>query len=169
VIENQWQHFVFQRTISGDLEIWVDGIKVAEKPNIPDLLPLDGSFTIGGEPNSTNSLSGRLDDLAVYSDALKEDQITALAGGTTPIELFGGGAAELAITEIAYDPNTGQASLTWNSRSQANYSIDISETLGLDEWEEVIDDIPSQGDTTTVQLPALAQRSKIFFRVREVQ
>ncbi len=169
VIENQWQHFVFQRTISGNLEIWIDGLKVAEKPNVPDLLPLDGSFTIGGEPNSTNSLSGRIDDLAVYSDALKEEQITALAGGVTPIELFGGGSTKLTITAISYDVDSDQASLTWNSRSKANYSIDISETLGFDEWEEVIDDIPSQGDTTTVQLPALAQRNKIFFRVREVQ
>jgi hypothetical protein len=169
VIENQWQHFVFQRTISGNLEIWIDGIKVAEKLNVPDLLPLDGSFTIGGEPNTTNSLSGRIDDLAVYSDALKEEQITALVGGVTPIELFGGGSTKLAITAISYESDTGQASLTWNSRSKANYSIDISETLGFDEWEEVIDDIPSQGDTTTVQLPALAQRNKLFFRVREVQ
>ena len=169
VIENQWQHFVFQRKISGDLEIWVDGIKVAEKPNVPDLLPLDGSFTIGGEPNTANSFSGRIDDLAVYSDALDEEQITALANGTNPIELFGGGSAELAITAISYEADTDQVSLTWNSRGQANYSIDMSETLGFDEWEEVIDDIPSQGDTTTVQLPALTKSSKLFFRVRQVR
>jgi hypothetical protein len=164
---DQWQHFVFQRTLSGDQEIWVDGVRVAQNTGTVDLLELDGSFTIGAEGTGiTNSFQGRLDDFAVYSAELNADQIAQLASGVTPLELFGGGLAELAINEIAYDSASDRTTLTWDSRGKVLYSIDYSTDLEF--WSEVTDNVESQGETTSVTLPPLEGAAKAFFRVRKV-
>ena len=165
-LENQWQHFVFQRTIGGDLEIWIDGVRAAQSTGNVDLIELDGSFNIGAEGASfNNSFSGLIDDFAVYSSALNGDQVAQLAGGATPPELFGS-LAELEITAISYNQEADQTTLTWNSRNNRVYSVDFS--TDLQTWEEVTDDVGSQGETTTLKLPALNRDEKTFFRVREV-
>ena len=88
-----------------------------------------------------------------------------MAGGATPPELFGS-LAELEITAISYNQEADQTTLTWNSRNNRVYSVDFS--TDLQTWEEVTDDVGSQGETTTLKLPALNRDEKTFFRVREV-
>jgi hypothetical protein len=84
----------------------------------------------------------------------------------TPLELFGGGLAELAINEIAYDSASDRTTLTWDSRGKVLYSIDYSTDLEF--WSEVTDNVESQGETTSVTLPPLEGAAKAFFRVRKV-
>lgn len=163
-VQDQWQHFVFQRTLSGELEIWIDGVRAAQSTGATDVLPLDGSFTIGAEGTGlTNSFSGRIDDFAIYSDALNEEQIGQLVGGATPPELFGP-LTPFEITAIGYDPATDKTTLTWNSKNNGQYAIDSS--TDLQTWEEITDSVPSGGATTTVELPPLFGDPKLFFRVR---
>ncbi|MDA7649505.1 hypothetical protein N8580_04135, partial [Akkermansiaceae bacterium] len=64
--ENQWQQFVFQKTSTGELQIWIDGTMQANSFDAPDLLPLDGDITLGAFNGLANSFSGRLDDFAVF-------------------------------------------------------------------------------------------------------
>ena len=86
---NQWQHFVFQRDADGNMEIWVDGVQVASQGGARPLEEFNGIITVGAEgPSRANSMAGRIDDFAIFNNVLDEDQITSLAGGSSPIELI---------------------------------------------------------------------------------
>ena len=162
--ENQWQQFVFQKTSTGELQIWIDGTMQANSFDAPDLLPLDGDITLGAFNGLANSFSGRLDDFAVFSEALDSEQIGLLAGGADPSALFGP-PVPFIITEISYDEDTDKTTLTWNSKNSGLYSIDYSLSLE-DPWEEIVDDVSSAGTSTTMELPALNAESRLFFRIR---
>ena len=94
-----WQHFVFQIDGAGGKQIWVDGVLAAEQTSgAAPLLPLDGGLIIGGEPPSSNSFGGLIDNVAVWSTDLSEDYIIALANGATPLDIIPEpGAALLAV------------------------------------------------------------------------
>ena len=84
-----WQDFVFQIDGAGNKQIWVDGVLAADQVGGADaLLALDGALTIGGEPPSGNSFGGHIDNVAVWSTAIPEDDIIALANGATPLEII---------------------------------------------------------------------------------
>ena len=162
-LTDQWQHFVFQKSSTGTLEIWIDGVMVATSEGAPSFVDFDGSFTLGAEGTGlTNSFSGRIDEFAVYSEVLDSEQIALLAGGTSPGDLFGP-QAPLTITEFEYDEATDRATLTWNSKTNAIYSAEVS--TDLVNWLEVDDSIASQGATTTVTLPPGTREAKYFYRV----
>ena len=167
-ITGQWQHFVFQKTENGDLEIWIDGALATSSAGAPDLLPFSGAFTIGAEGlNLNNTFHGRIDDFAVFSAPLTEEEIGRLAEGTTPDTIFGP-KVPFMITSISYDPATDKTTLQWNSRPNRRYSIDSSPTLEDGSWGEILDELESDGDTTSIELPAGAGDPKLFFRVREL-
>ncbi len=162
-IAGQWQHFVFQKSSTGTLEIWIDGVMQSTAEGAPSFVAFDGSFTIGAEGTSLiNSFDGRIDEFAVFSDVLDSEQITLLSEGTSPADLFGK-QAPLAITDFEYNEATDRATLTWNSKTNAIYSAEVS--TDLVNWFEVDDNIPSQGATTTVTLPPGTGAEKYFFRV----
>ena len=163
-ITNQWQHFVFQRSGDGNLEIWIDGVLVNTSAAAPNLLPLNGAFTIGAEGNTlNNSFSGRIDEFAVFSEALSSEQVAMLAGGATPPELFGP-LTPFVITSISYDQAADRTTLTWNSKNNGVYSVDSSPNLN--DWAEIQDDVPSDGETTTLTLPRGQGNSSLFYRIR---
>ena len=91
VIVNQWQHFVFQRDAAGNREIWVDGVLAASAGGAEALDAFNGIMTIGAEGNNLNNgFSGRVDDVAVFSDTLTPDEIANLASGAmNPAALAG--------------------------------------------------------------------------------
>ena len=82
VTANQWQHFVFQRDDVGNREIWVDGTLAASGGGAEVLDAFDGILTIGAANTNANSISGLIDDIAVYDGALSPDQIASLADGS---------------------------------------------------------------------------------------
>ncbi|MDP7356800.1 MAG: hypothetical protein QF828_00055, partial [Pseudomonadales bacterium] len=75
-----WHHYVFIK--SGETkEIWIDGDYFHDGVNtLP--LPTDiYNFAIGSYGNGANSVSGVIDDFAVFASTLTEDQILALSEG----------------------------------------------------------------------------------------
>ena len=85
----QWQHYVFQRDADGNMEIWVDGVQQASQGGAEPLDEFNGIITIGAEgPTQANSMAGRIDDFAIFNEALTEDQIVTLAGGNSPLALI---------------------------------------------------------------------------------
>ena len=86
---NTWQHFVFQRDVDGNMEIWVDGVQAASQGGAEPLDAFNGIITIGAEgPTTANSMAGRIDDFGIFNEVLDEDQIATLAGGSSPMALI---------------------------------------------------------------------------------
>jgi hypothetical protein len=69
------------------------------------------------------------------------------------------------ITNLDHDPATGQSTLTWNSLPGVQYTLEFSSNLE-DPWVEIVDGIPSQGESTTFQDPFQQNNPKGFYRVR---
>lgn len=163
---NEWEHFVFQRDGTGMREIWINGVLAASAPDGEPLDPFDGIITIGAEgPNLANSFGGRIDDFAIFSAPLTPEQIMELAQGANPSDLLSP-PVPLEITTFNYDPETGTAEITWNSRPNQMYALDVADDLNI--WSEVDDSIDSQGDQTTYTVPPIFEGPRQFFRVREL-
>ena len=80
-----------------------------------------------------------------------------------------GATAELAITDFSFDVETGDISLTWNSRPDTVYALELS--FDFTRWIELNDTVPSQGQIST-HMENLSDRipagkNRIFFRLRE--
>ncbi len=144
----EWHHIVFQK--NGDQkEIWVDGeLKVSGTNTAP--LPSDLANLYIGTTNGGESIVGRLDDFAIFADALTPEQIAQLAAGASPSSLVGGGppSTPLVFTNVSYNPATSQITLTWNSQPGKTYRLEASQNLAT--WPvELNDNIASGGTTTT--------------------
>ncbi len=89
-VDGQWHHIVAQKTRTG-LEIWVDGIKSSAElaTTAPiDYTGLGTNLYIGRNGNgnvSTNNFVGKVDDAAIWDEALSPETIVSLfGGGDTP-------------------------------------------------------------------------------------
>ena len=72
----------------------------------------------------------------------------------------------LKFTQIDYDEGTEMITLTWDSTPSTDYALFYSEDLDLDIEEN--DNIPSQGESTTVMIPnPLPGASRLYFQVIE--
>lgn len=79
---NTWTHVVLNK--NGDTKaIWVNGVKLLEGTNTDNLQQTFTRFFIGTDSASLNQV-GLIDDMAVYADALSDQEIALLAGGTAP-------------------------------------------------------------------------------------
>ena len=83
-------------------------------------------------------------------------------------------ATKLQITEVVYDSNVPQISITFNSRPGAIYAIDFSTNLeDIDSdggWAELDDGVFSEGkETTFIDEFIVGSDRKVFYRVREVE
>ncbi len=77
-----WTHVVLNK--KGDTKaIWVNGVKLLEGTNTDNLQQTFTRFFIGTDSNNLNHV-GLIDDMAVYADALSDDEIALLAAGTAP-------------------------------------------------------------------------------------
>jgi len=165
----EWHHIVFQK--NGDQkEIWVDGELKVSGTNT-GVLPSDLTNLYIGTSNGGESMLGRLDDFAIFGDALTPEQIARLAAGESPPALLGGGPAPaLDFTSVSYNPATSQLTLTWNSQPGKTYSLESSQNLAS--WPvELNDNIASGGATTTyvhttTTFPGGAPAT-LFYRVKQ--
>ena len=83
ITPGEWQHFVLQRGPEGPRQIWVNGELLASTDGVAPLLAFNGIMTIGAEGNNNNnSMSGLLDDMAVFNGVLAQDEIVSLADGS---------------------------------------------------------------------------------------
>ena len=91
-VTGAWQHFVFKKNPDGTKDIWIDGVAVSQA-GASSLLAFDGILTIGGEFNGAdptspnNSFDGRIDEFAVWSTMLSDDDIMALANGAPTLSI----------------------------------------------------------------------------------
>ncbi|MDB6134096.1 MAG: hypothetical protein JWM59_2339 [Verrucomicrobiales bacterium] len=82
-----WHHIVFQK--NGPLkEIWLDGAVIASSNTASPLPTNFTSLFVGSGDNGNEKMSGLMDDFAIYSEALTEDQIQRLVNGDTPASLL---------------------------------------------------------------------------------
>lgn len=85
LITGAWQHFVFQRDATGNMEIWIDGALAANSTGAEALDTFNGIITIGSEGNtSNNGFDGLIDDFAIFDTALTPGQIQNFAANPVP-------------------------------------------------------------------------------------
>jgi hypothetical protein len=76
------------------------------------------------------------------------------------------------VTDIVYDPNSGEVAITFNSLPGKFYALDISTSLlpggQPGGWEEINDSVEGNaGTTTTVQDSVEPGKRFQFYRLRE--
>ncbi len=77
-----WQHIVVNK--NGDNKaVWVNGVKIIEGNNTSPLGLDFTKFFMGTDAGNYN-MAGLLDDVAVYGDALSDEEIALLFAGTAP-------------------------------------------------------------------------------------
>ena len=165
----EWHHIVIQK--NGDLkQIWVDGVVKVEGTNT-GVLPSDLTDLFIGTSNGGESMLGRLDDFAIFGDALTEAQIAQLAGGASPLSLLGNApATPLAFTSISFNAATNQVTLTWTSQPGKTYRLESSQTLAT--WPVEINDNIASGGATTTFVHSLStfpggQPATLYYRVKQ--
>ena len=89
------------------------------------------------------------------------------------IELFGepGLLTEFAITSIAPNAAGDMVTLTWNSLPNRTYALDTSTDMAGapgEAWIEELDEIESDGESTSFTQPVPQGTERIFFRIRDV-
>ena len=87
IVAGEWTHFVFQK--DGPLkQVWVNGVKTLEGGGqLP--LPTDSTeFWIGSERGAA-SITGFIDEFAVFDSPLTEEQIVRIGKGLAPNHLVG--------------------------------------------------------------------------------
>ncbi len=78
---DSWHHIVLQVS-GGQKEIWIDGVLAASQATGAAVIPtFSGSTTIGAGVGGGNGFGGLIDEFAVWSAPLSQEQIESLAGG----------------------------------------------------------------------------------------
>ena len=161
-IENEWQHFVFQRDEFGERQIWIDGVLTANAGGADPLDPFDGVITIGGNQRRGQQLwrsHRRFRDLREYIEP-RPDHGARLRSESTgssrphPVPFI--------ITEINHNAATGATMITWNSRTNKTYAVDVSDDLIT--WDELDDGVASEGESTSYSDNSPAGTSHKFYR-----
>ena len=81
-----WHHIALQ-VDNGTKEIWIDGsLKNSQASGAAAIPTLTNQILIGRD--DVNYFHGRIDEFAVLSDTLTQDQIESLAGGTPTLEVI---------------------------------------------------------------------------------
>ena len=112
---------------------------------------------------------GCLDEIVVWNEVLPVATIEALAAGESPIGAPSPNSDYLRITDLTLDQDTGNISLTWNSKAGENYALVYDPDLSGAFLSDVDDDIDSQGETTTRSFNRSAIGGagalKVFFKI----
>ena len=83
--KGRWNHYVFRKD-GPRREIWQNGVMWQGGDNGDPLLAWR-AFWIGSAPNGGINYPGLLDDFAIWSSALPDTDVVALAGGASPLVL----------------------------------------------------------------------------------
>ena len=70
------------------------------------------------------------------------------------------------VTGFTYDSAAGTVSLTWTTRSNAHYAVDISTNLIV--WEGLVSNVASAGASASLVCSNSLPRARAFFVVREL-
>ena len=131
-----------------------------------------GNLMIGNNNNDGDQATrfkGCLDEIAVWNEILPVETIQALAAGESPIGAPSPNSDYLRITDITFDEDTENISITWNSKTGEQYALQYDTDLSGAFLSDVDDEIDSQGESTTREFNRSAVGGagapKIFFKV----
>lgn len=168
-LEDDAWHFVAATYLpGGDLEVHLDGFGpdgAAVAPPVEAILdpfPYLGAFNFTGALQP-KGLGGRLDDFAIFSGILTENEITALFERTlAPDQL---GPLPFRITSVILDEVAGEITIRWPSKAGASYSV--WESSDLADWAEIADSIIGRGGEQVFTSPVPESAERYYLRVRE--
>ena len=156
--------------VAGGSNDWIGLYKAGDTPgSVSSTLwtYLNGTQTGGGSTPSGSFAFEPLPKGDYFVVLLLDDGYT-VAEGPILFTVAEGSAARFEVTQISYDPQADQISLTWTSRPNQTYAVSYS---GDEEFEfngEVNDSVSSDGDTTTLTFASPVPGSrKLYFRVSE--
>ena len=101
--------------------------------------------------------------VGTYPNSLDGGPVNRYGAGTFIYDT--GPSAPFAITDVTFDREAGEASITWNSRLGRFYAIDASDDLIL--WGELDDSQEAQGESTTFIETGISPATRNrYYRVR---
>ena len=131
-----------------------------------------GNLMIGSHRNDEDQATrfkGCLDEIVVWDEVLPVATIQALAAGESPIGAPSPNSDYLRVTDLTFDQDSGDISITWNSKAGENYALVYDPDLSGEFLSDVDDDIVSQGESTTRSFNRSAIGGagalKIFFKI----
>lgn len=134
--------------------------------SISDALTVGAERTGGGE-----NYLGDIARILIYNRPLDDEELNQT--GFTLGELYGitnsfeGSSEPLRFLSIRFDHTTREVDVTWNSKPGSNYKFEISDNL--QNWFEVTDNFPSQGETTTFTDESVTDTTlRRYYRVTEL-
>ena len=171
LVADEWQHLVLQKDAAGNRQIYIDGVLQAEEAS-GIALPLptfDGGIVIGGAPNANpealgNSFPGSIDEFAVFSLPLEQEQITRLAEGTPANEILLP-EAPFVITAVNLGGD-GRVTITFNAKPNTTYAVEVSSDLL--HWAELTDnEMSDTGSITYTDDITPTGSPRLYYRAQE--
>ena len=169
-----WTHIAITGTTDGTYSFYIDGALSSTGTTPASFISSQNTtpLYIGSRSDLFTTLTGGLDDVALFSGELPASQIIDIMGGN--FSNFGIGSSELKITAISVDgpPVNPSVTLTFNSRPGRNYKVEASADLKdagtPGGWIELDDSYPSQGETTTyVDTQFAGSAPRVLYRVSQ--
>jgi hypothetical protein len=178
VPEGVWTHIAITGTPDKAYSFYIDGALTST--GVPPASFISSQNTsplyIGSRGDLFTTITGSLDDVAIFSGELPASQIIDIMGGD--FGAFGVGSDVFRISAISKGETlvnevlVPSVTLTFNSRAGRSYKVEASTSLKSAEtpggWIELDDSYPSQGESTTyvdTQFAGAGQR--IYYRVSE--
>jgi hypothetical protein len=146
-----------------------------------DIIDNDGDLTIGGfwrngsgshqryaswnMKNTEDDGKAWIDDFAMWEEALGAEDVTALAAGTSPLDIGVSGAG--LVLSIAYDGTN--LVFSWNSTAGKSYTLRGSGNLATDPatWAPVQIGIAADPPTNTLPVALPVPATEMFYVIEE--
>ncbi|MDG1148817.1 MAG: choice-of-anchor D domain-containing protein [Akkermansiaceae bacterium] len=170
VLTDTWTHLAISYdSLTETKSFYVDGVLAASDTAANQYSPngtveMEALHIGAGQDDGLNFFfDGKIDDVGLFRAALSEQDInTIIASG---VGGFTGAARDLVITALNFGPADGQVTITFDSVSNATYIVERSTDLFI--WDELTDNLNSDGETTSfTDLSLPAGTTKAFYRVR---
>ena len=130
-----------------------------------DALTIGAERTGGGE-----NYLGDIARILIYNRPLDDDELNQTGftlGDVYGIEnTFEGSREPLRIDSVDFDPDTREVDVTWRSKADATYRVEISDNL--QDWFEQDDNFLSQGEMTTFTDDSVGdETTRRYYRIEE--
>ncbi|MGC6426328.1 MAG: LamG-like jellyroll fold domain-containing protein [Akkermansiaceae bacterium] len=180
VILDEWVHLAITWSTDGFEAVGkayfngrlINTLSTADGADIAVAYANPGTWNIGDDTCcGGRELDGLIDEVSVWNVALSDEDISNIyRNGVEGIGLTPPTSKPFIITSIER-AETGDVTLTFNSRPGATYTLRFNNTLNDDPtgWPDLNDGVASEGDSTTITVTAaeLGGEPKIFFALTE--
>jgi len=171
VNDGQWHHAVAVSEAGVNQRLYVDGVLVSTS-SISPLANGDKRMRIGDNPDTENrEWEGCIDEVAIWSRPLTEDEIATLWNGGEGTSLFGAVDEPLRIARIGFtdEAPTGLVEIAWVSKDSHVYAVERS--FDLLAWEELDDSVEATGEFTSYIDEGLGEAlpQRVYYRVLRIE